>query len=253
MYIISSKAKRCHWHTDTTDRLLAYKSCKSPSLARFEICAAPRCYWLVEQNRTLHPDKHTDPSLTNMQIYNTPQDGNSSCQTTLNCTAHWQCSWQMSTSFIAARLPHLPVSPHPTQYQTMTAATTQSSWFLHAVLVCVRCRHCPFRNIHTCNWATAAAVSCNRATDTGCAAVWAGSGGCDSLRHRCDVVTVTVGAECSSTSWCWYCNCTCCVISRIRSGYSCDSSDRTWNSPSHHVHYFTLCVHNETYSQNSNF
>lgn len=90
----------------------------TPSLARFEIRAAPRCYWFVEQNRTSHPDKHTDPSVTAMQIYDTPQDGNSSfvqlthksttysglwatdsCQTTLNCTAHWQRSWQMSTSF----------------------------------------------------------------------------------------------------------------------------------------------------------
>jgi hypothetical protein len=121
-------------------------------------------------------------------------------------------------------------------------------YFLYAL----RCRHCPFFNTHTCNWATAAAVSCSRATDTGCVAVWAGSGGCASLRHRCDVVTVTVGAEGSSTSWCWYCNWTCWVISRIRSGYSCDSSDRTWNSPSHLV-YFTLCVHNKSYSQNSNF
>jgi hypothetical protein len=104
-----------------------------------------------------------------------------------------------------------------------------------------RCICCPVSLTRTCNWATAAAVSCSRATDTGCVAVWAGSGGWDSLRHRCDV-TVTVGAECSSTSWWWYCNWTCCVISRIRSGYSCDSSERTWNSTLHLV-YFTLCAH----------
>jgi len=48
------------------------------SLARFEIHATPCCYQFVERNRTLHPDKCSGPSLTTMQSYSTPQDGNSS-------------------------------------------------------------------------------------------------------------------------------------------------------------------------------